>query len=107
MKSFLALCLFASVLKARADVNVGVATVMCNCAAQVDTYNAFNSAVADCSAYNGAGAGSCVANVLGHLSAADVVWILEVFQLCMVTLPVNVAPLVLLKLPTLLPLMLG
>ena len=27
MKSFLALCLFASVLKARADVNVGVATV--------------------------------------------------------------------------------
>merc|ERR1711997_1102217 len=69
MKSFLALCLFASVLKARADVNVGVATVMCNCAAQVDTYNAFNSAVADCSAYNGAGAGSCVANVLGHLSA--------------------------------------
>ena len=42
--------------------------VMCNCAAQVDTYNAFNSAVADCSAYNGAGAGSCVANVLGHVS---------------------------------------
>ena len=41
---------------------------MCNCAAQVDTYNAFNSAVADCSAYNGAGAGSCVANVLGHVS---------------------------------------
>ena len=41
---------------------------MCNCASQVDTYNAFNSAVADCSAYNGAGAGSCVANVLGHVS---------------------------------------
>merc|ERR1711899_182992 len=63
------LCLVASVLRAKADVNVGVATVMCNCAAQVDTYNAYNSAVADCSAYNGAGAASCVANVLGHLSA--------------------------------------
>merc|ERR1712117_766290 len=69
MRSFIALCLVASVLRAKADVNVGVATVMCNCAAQVDTYNAYNSAVADCSAYNGAGAASCVANVLGHLSA--------------------------------------
>merc|ERR1711963_667927 len=66
MRSFIALCLVASVLRAKADVNVGVATVMCNCAAQVNTYN---SAVADCSAYNGAGAASCVANVLGHLSA--------------------------------------
>jgi hypothetical protein len=35
------------------------------------------------------------------------VWILEAFQLCTVTLPLNVAPLVLLKLPTLLPLTLG
>merc|ERR1712117_973228 len=69
MRSFIALCLVASVLRAKADVNVGVATVMCNCAAQVDTYNAYNSAIADCSAYNGAGAASCVANVLGHLSA--------------------------------------
>merc|ERR1712080_556419 len=67
-KSFIALCLVASVLRARADVHVGVATVMCNCAAQVDTYNAYNSAVADCAAYMGAGAASCVANVLGHLS---------------------------------------
>merc|ERR1712080_228424 len=67
-KSFIALCLVASVLRARADVHVGVATVMCNCAAQVDTYNAYNSAVADCAAYMGAGASSCVANVLGHLS---------------------------------------
>merc|ERR1712038_938368 len=68
MKSFIALCLVASVLRARADVHVGVATVMCNCATQVDTYNAYNSAVADCAAYMGAGASSCVANVLGHLS---------------------------------------
>merc|ERR1712203_1338213 len=64
----IALCIFASVLKARADVNVGVATVMCNCAGQVATYNAYNSAVADCSGYIGAGAASCVANVMGHLS---------------------------------------
>merc|ERR1712228_1168977 len=55
-------------LKARADVHVGVATVMCNCAGQVATYNAYNSAVADCSGYIGAGAASCVANVMGHLS---------------------------------------
>merc|ERR1712203_660008 len=64
----IALCIFASVLKARADVHVGVATVMCNCAGQVATYNAYNSAVADCSGYIGAGAASCVANVMGHLS---------------------------------------
>merc|ERR1712066_257534 len=68
MKSFITLCLVASVLRARADVHVGVATVMCNCHAQVDTYNAYNSAAADCAAYMGAGAASCVANVLGHLS---------------------------------------
>merc|ERR1711981_821782 len=63
MKSFIALCLVASVLRARADVHVGVATVMCNCGAQVDTYNAYNSAAADCAAYMGAGAASCVATV--------------------------------------------
>ena len=41
---------------------------MCNCADQVDTYNAYNSASADCSAYNGAGHASCVAHVMGHVS---------------------------------------